>query len=310
MSKQKVFSHTNDINYNDYIKNKNGTEILKTLKKSNHDLEDDNNSMELKQFKNYNDFLTLTKSYYDCLQFDECQKEATTNIYESNDSFVEKSEEEEEENNNQICKEENNVLYPYGHYNKQKKAEFLYPYKIDITKWCEKRNVCITYLPENNDVCPPRPSSPENEKIPNIPHPHPHPHPQPNPQPNPQQNPPPHPYPHQLPYIPYPIPQQAPSYIPYPIPYPFPQSNIHNLTCNPFIQSPNKCKTVLCKKGLCNNCNNKDKTNDCKCNNKNENQHFYQQQTPYSFMNPMSVTNNGSNKQLRNVKQLKTGFSF
>ena len=32
-SKQRVFSNSFEINYNDYIKNKNGVEILKNIKK-------------------------------------------------------------------------------------------------------------------------------------------------------------------------------------------------------------------------------------------------------------------------------------
>jgi hypothetical protein len=68
--KQRLFSHELDLNYADYNKNKKGSEILKTLKeeynnnKSNHYMED---FCEINKFKNHEDFLTLSKAYYNYL---------------------------------------------------------------------------------------------------------------------------------------------------------------------------------------------------------------------------------------------------
>ena len=60
-SKQRVFSHLNDINYNDYIKNKIGVEVLKNIKsnKSNTNI----NELVIKKFDSHSDLIILTKIY-------------------------------------------------------------------------------------------------------------------------------------------------------------------------------------------------------------------------------------------------------
>jgi hypothetical protein len=324
MTKQKVFSNTNDTNYNDYIKNKNGVEILKTIKRGCQDLENDNECVELKQFKNYNDFLTLTKSYNNYLYNDKCETVATKNIYESNNSFVLKNKENEyekdeeyeseyekdeeyeynEENSKReidICKELKNVLYPYGNYKQQKKPDFMYPYRLDMKKWCKQKDVCAPYCPEPNDVCFPNPYSSDSKKEPiiNI-------H-QPQCQtPN---------------YMPFPIPQQqTPNYIPFPMPYPMPTSNIPTPLSNfiyPTTNFPNKCKTILCKKGLCNNCihrNKNEQKEKCNCLYEKKSQHPspfpFNPQFPFQNPLPCKSQSNYSNTPIPNTKQLKTGYSF
>jgi hypothetical protein len=72
MSKQRVFSHNKDLNYIDFNQNRNGSEILKTIKivcQSITNNERDNYN-EINRFKNHSDFLTLTKSNYNYLDID------------------------------------------------------------------------------------------------------------------------------------------------------------------------------------------------------------------------------------------------
>ena len=81
MSKQKVFSHDIDINYNDYTKNKNGIEILKNMKSKN--------CTNIKKFINYNEFIILTNAYYKHLKpSNDCDLFTTKNLYHSNISFI------------------------------------------------------------------------------------------------------------------------------------------------------------------------------------------------------------------------------
>ena len=81
MSKQKVFSHSEPIDYNDYLKMKCGETILKNIKKRN-------NNACINSFLNYQDFLNMTKSYYKYLHYPTCTKHLLTNVYETNESYI------------------------------------------------------------------------------------------------------------------------------------------------------------------------------------------------------------------------------
>jgi hypothetical protein len=61
-SKQRVFSHLTDINYNDYLKNKIGVEILKNIKDNKNN--DTINGIIIKKFVNHSELINLTKTYY------------------------------------------------------------------------------------------------------------------------------------------------------------------------------------------------------------------------------------------------------
>ena len=63
-SKQRVFSHSNENNYNDYIKNKKGVEILKNIK-NNRQFDGSNNGYNfmIKKFTNHTDLINYTKTY-------------------------------------------------------------------------------------------------------------------------------------------------------------------------------------------------------------------------------------------------------
>ena len=59
-SKQRVFSHLTDINYNDYLKNKIGVEVLKNIKGNNK--KENINGFIIKKFVNHSDLINLTKT--------------------------------------------------------------------------------------------------------------------------------------------------------------------------------------------------------------------------------------------------------
>ena len=84
-SKQRVFSHSSEINYNDYIKNKNSVEILKNIKQNKQ-------FVVVNKYVNHSDLINYTKAYHNYantnLISNNCNLQATTNLYDSNISFV------------------------------------------------------------------------------------------------------------------------------------------------------------------------------------------------------------------------------
>jgi len=64
-SKQRVFSHSNEKNYSDYIKNKNSVEILKNIK-NKQQLNAPNNGYNfmINKFNNHTDFNNYHKLVY------------------------------------------------------------------------------------------------------------------------------------------------------------------------------------------------------------------------------------------------------
>lgn len=240
-SKNRVFSHSSEQNYNDYNKNKVGTEILKLLKKAYDNSKNKNEEFnEINRFNNYNDYLTLTKSYHNYLYKPTCEAEVTKNIYETNNSCVngkkDDGESDGESETNTNCRD--NILYPYGYYNKQQKCDLLFPYKIDISKWCPDKITCPPCISEpSSQFCNPSPKQ--------GPH-HIHPHLLPKFRPSRAE------VERQPQYI---QPQYIqPQYIQpqYIQPQPQPQCNEMPTTCD---NSCDKCKTTLCKRGLCATCN-------------------------------------------------------
>jgi len=78
MTSKRVFSHNSDINFNDYIKNKTGVEIIKNIRsKSYH---------TVSRFVSYNLFILITKTYYKYIKNNNI--EVPLNIYNSNTSFL------------------------------------------------------------------------------------------------------------------------------------------------------------------------------------------------------------------------------
>jgi hypothetical protein len=160
-SKHRVFSHSNDINFNDYLKNKRGVEMIKNTKsKIGPNI--------IKYFYSYSDFITLAKVYYKHLTRGDIGFSVPTNILNTNTSFLVYDKITSHVNNCKYCYNFKNnldtcyqscddllgILYPYGKYisnNIQKNMYF--PSRIDLSKWCSEKpssNVSI-YQPETNN---------------------------------------------------------------------------------------------------------------------------------------------------------------
>jgi len=122
MSKQRVFSREYTANYADYNKYINGTEILKTVKQTDPEVVID-------RFVNYQQFQTLSNAYF--AQEGEV-KQAVTNLYDSNGSFLIKSPSPEEP-----CKLP--YLYPYGEVVTNKSVQPWFPTPLYMKKWCSHK---------------------------------------------------------------------------------------------------------------------------------------------------------------------------
>lgn len=140
-SKKRVFSTQNDINYKDYISQKIGSETLKSVKNNNQNL-------TINRFVNYEQFLALTKGYYKHLHLDKCDLYPTTNLYNSNISFVTINDDEKFVKNE--CELNKQFLYPYGFFESKKIVNQHFPSKICLENWCSKNTVCRDYI--NFDV--------------------------------------------------------------------------------------------------------------------------------------------------------------
>lgn len=88
-SKRRVFSHSPDINFNDYIKNKNVVEILQNIKQKQQ-INNDNhrNNFLVKKFSNHSDLIDYTKTYYNYVNLNNYSLQYAKNLYTSNISFV------------------------------------------------------------------------------------------------------------------------------------------------------------------------------------------------------------------------------
>ena len=154
MSSKRVFSHSADINFNDYLKNKNGLEMIKNIKSKK-------SIPQLLTFVSYSQFILLTKAYfkyYSCPCF---RVSALTDMFNSNTSFVfyQKMLSHLEDCHfckycndvNQLyeCKELHNVLYPYANYINTSAPDELYLHnRINLHDACNNRR-CYYHLELN-----------------------------------------------------------------------------------------------------------------------------------------------------------------
>jgi hypothetical protein len=161
-SKQRVFSHSTDINYNDYIKNKMGVEIFKNSKSSSVNSNNINGYI-IKKFDSHNDLINLTKTYYNYYCLDKYSLQATKDLYNSNNSYVDGKVNNIYDNTTNVdtsnvdtsnlttdcknsifynnCKEDLvPVLYPYGVYVSRVSNPYLH-FNLDLNKWCVKKNI-------------------------------------------------------------------------------------------------------------------------------------------------------------------------
>ena len=131
MSFKKIFSHDNDTNFNDYLKNKKGKEILKNIK-SKYQNTNTNTNSTIDKFVSYEERRLLTRTYYNYLNYEDKHNIAKINILHPTSlnngqtSFIicekikdhlhmcsECFKESEYQNN---CTELKRILYPYGFY--------------------------------------------------------------------------------------------------------------------------------------------------------------------------------------------------
>jgi hypothetical protein len=150
----RIFSKSNDLSFNDYIKNIKGKTILSNLKtnnSNNRSIRTNNN--KIVSYLSYNDFLVITQTFY---KFSNLKKnyKPPQKIIDLKTSFIfynkflnhikdchfckTNSIETFFEN----CKEIKNILYPYGEY-------FTYEIysnlaSVDLDYWCKKE--CINHI--------------------------------------------------------------------------------------------------------------------------------------------------------------------
>jgi len=119
MTSKRVFSHSTEINFNDYLKNKNGIEIIKNIKSK---------KQQILHFVSYAQFITLTKTYFKYYKQTCLEVSNLKNIYNSNTSFIFYQNMLSHLRDCHTCKyctdidqlyectDLHNVLYPYANY--------------------------------------------------------------------------------------------------------------------------------------------------------------------------------------------------
>jgi hypothetical protein len=146
MATKRVFAHEFNTNYNDYLKNKNGEEMLKNRK----------TKKVIQRFINYNEFMLLTKSYYKHFRCgDVCSIQALPDLYNSNESFVVYENVLSHigkcdyctKNIHSLChlecKDLSQVLYPYGEFIAKHRNNYRFLSHLDLDKWCiDKPKLC------------------------------------------------------------------------------------------------------------------------------------------------------------------------
>ena len=141
MSKKRVFSNNNDINYQDYMNNKKGIAIIQNKKSIG--------CQKIKRFLSYQEFIILTRTFFLYSQKKRNLFKAPFTIYQATISKVSFSKINEHVSACDFCfyardpedflrcREIQNILYPYGHYLGESQ-EIHYPSTLDLTKWCHQ----------------------------------------------------------------------------------------------------------------------------------------------------------------------------
>jgi len=159
ISKQRVFSKEYTTYYSDYVKEKRGNEILKSVKVDNH-----RNNI-INKFHSYEDFITLSRSFYKYSCYDNnpdyikevsypCHIYAIRNLYNANISYNDKSNKNDYLGKEDFynCKLLKPILYPSGIYKNDIEPNIHYPYKINLDHWCLKKRKCYQEM-EQCDNC-------------------------------------------------------------------------------------------------------------------------------------------------------------
>lgn len=139
-SSKRVFANEKDMNFNEYIKNKMGIEIIKNSKSKNK---------EFNYFLSYDRFILLTKTYFKYIQNNSSGIMIPTNIYNTNTSFIcyqSLLSHIKDCNHCKCCKdvlklcechELKGILYPYGLYISKNIPNNFYLHKrFTLDDWC------------------------------------------------------------------------------------------------------------------------------------------------------------------------------
>jgi hypothetical protein len=141
-TKQRVFSTNNTIHYDDYLKIRQATECLKTIKADNR-----TKNVTMNQFINYDQFMYLSKSFYKQVNKSNCKSEYVTNLYNANESYI-------KHNQHPVVLCNSQVLYPYGKYTCRQPENLHFPYKLDMNRLCRENKKCTTCInkTDNNQI--------------------------------------------------------------------------------------------------------------------------------------------------------------
>ena len=165
MISKRVFAHNNNVNFNDYYKNKNGIEIINNIRSKSL------NNPVLSTFLSYDRFILITKTYFKYVRKNDYNIQIPINLYNSNTSFIvyESMLSHMKDCNTckygkdilklYDCKELTEILYPYGKYiddniSKSSSPIFLHN-RININDWCIKKarlQSNITNIPINTNT--------------------------------------------------------------------------------------------------------------------------------------------------------------
>ena len=134
---RRVFSHNSDVNFNDFLKNKKGIEIIKNMKTKH---------TNFTPFQSYDLFKTITKTYYK-YQIDYSNIEIPVNIKDSKTSYLIHNDMithmnscyscQDNNNNLKTCKELNSILR--GKYESQISNKIFLHNRINIDDFCISR---------------------------------------------------------------------------------------------------------------------------------------------------------------------------
>lgn len=154
-NKNRLFSHANETNCLDYIREKKGIAQLKAVK-----VEAPN--VTINYFFSYNDFINLTKVYFKFMRRNKCIVEKPpVSILDTNTSLLRYNQIKAHINNcrycitadiNDIClfqcEELKKILYPYGVYlsDQDDCDNMRFPVALDMSKWCVQKE-----CPEKSD---------------------------------------------------------------------------------------------------------------------------------------------------------------
>ena len=141
MSKKRVFSNNNHINYQDYMNNKKGIAMIQNQKSIGR--------QRIQRFLSYQEFMILTRTFFLYSQKHRNLLKAPFTIYQATRSKVSFHKINEhiaacdfclyarDPDDFLKCREIQNILYPYGHYMGESQ-EIYYPSTLDLTKWCHQ----------------------------------------------------------------------------------------------------------------------------------------------------------------------------